>query len=100
MVQRQNHRQMPAPVRRASVFLMAGVLSLFAGACAHYEAGTPALQWQLNTADADSADQPASASADAAPSACGQGDQSGWSDHCYVHREGRDLTMGASYTRL
>lgn len=107
MVQLQTTRQTAGPVlhandaiRRACALLIACGASLFAAGCAHYVADTPALQWQLNTADADSGRDAATASTDVAPSPCGQAGQSSWSDRCYVHREGPDPMTGVAYTQL
>jgi hypothetical protein len=102
-VHRANH-----VCRRASALLIALGAPLFAGACAHNVADTPALQWRLDAAETDTADAANTAqaaapdrSAEAAPAtACGQPGQPGWSDRCYVYRGGRDPKTGLAYTQL
>ena len=71
--------------------LVAGAASLLLGACAHNVAGTPELQWQVNTVEAT----------DAAPAygAAGASSSTGCDD-CYVYRGGRDPHTGLAYTQL
>jgi hypothetical protein len=110
--------------RRVSCLLIVAGMSLFLGACAHNGGDAPGVQWQFNTSDAGSAG-PVMYGVDSAPvgdvaversaieapvaagsehsgsaPACGHGDNSGWSDNCYVYRGGRDPVTGRAYTQL
>ena len=110
--------------RRIGSLLAIGAMSLLLGACAHNGGEAPALRWQFNASDAggspagagmfavDSSqladvtvDSPAGDAAavtehSASPPTCGKGDNSGWSDNCYVYRGGRDPVTGRAVTQL
>jgi hypothetical protein len=82
--------------RRVRALPIVGAMALFLGACAHNVADTPALQWQVNTAEASESSGPALGAT--APSSVNCGHDA--PDGCYVYRGGRDPKTGLALTQL
>jgi hypothetical protein len=80
---------------RIAAIVSAAAMSALFGGCAHTAPETPALQWQMSTAEAQQEGRAyvAQKTETTPASACA-------GDVCYLYRGGRDPKSGLAYTQL